>query len=97
MGLKTDTKAEASLPYYPIGSKAVLFRVTDRNESEIVMDEDDKHLNFKTSVMVERINGFTQVWLTTIVHFNNTLGRLYFWPVKPFHKALIKSRLKKLQ
>ena len=97
LGLKTDSKTEASAPYYPIGSKAILFPVIDRNESEIVMAENDKHLNFRTSIMTEPVDGLTQVCLTTIVQFNNALGRLYFWPVKPFHKALVKSRLKNIK
>ncbi len=97
LGLKSDNKTEASAPYYPIGSKAILFPVIDRNESEIVMAENDKHLNFRTSVMTERVDGLTQVYLTTIVQFNNALGRLYFWPVKPFHKIIVKSRLKNIK
>lgn len=97
LGLKTDSKTESPAPYYPIGSKAVLFKVIDRNESEIVMAENDKHLNFKTSVLTEQTGTLIQVSLTTIVHFNNTLGKLYFFPVKPFHKTLIQSRLKNIK
>ena len=97
LGLKTGDNTATSAPFYPVGSRAVLFPVTDRNDLEIVMAEDDKHLNFRTSVMIESIDGLTQVCLTTIVHFNNTLGRLYSGPVKPFHKAMIKSRLKNLK
>lgn len=97
LGLKTDSTAESAVPYYPIGCKAILFPVIDRNESEIVMAENDKHLNFRTSVMTERVDGLTQVYLTTIVQFNNALGRLYFWPVKPFHKIIVKSRLKNIE
>lgn len=93
--LKTDSKTETSAPYYPIGSKAILFPVINRNEFEIVMAENDKHLNFRTSVKIDPVDGLTHVNLTTIAHFNNTLGRLYFLPVKPFHKALIKLRLKR--
>lgn len=94
-GLKTDSKTEKPSPYYPIGSKAILFTVTDRNEFEIVMAENDKHLNFRTSVMIEKVGEITLVYLTTIVKFNNSLGRLYFLPVKPFHKLMIKSLLKR--
>jgi len=94
-GLKTDSKTEKPSPYYPIGSKAVLFKVSNRNENEIVMAEDDKHLNFRTSVMIERIDEITLVYSTTFVKFNNAFGRLYFLPVKPFHKILIKSLLKR--
>lgn len=32
-------------PYYSIGSKIVIFRALERNYNEIVISEDDKHLN----------------------------------------------------
>jgi hypothetical protein len=30
----------------------------------------------------------------TIVHYNNIWGRLYFLPVKPFHKLIIRTMLR---
>lgn len=95
-GLKTSDKNDIIIePYYSIGSKAVYFTVLDRNENEIVMAENDKHLNFRTSVMVEKDTASSTVYLSTIVQFNNFFGRLYFLPVKPFHRIIIKSLLKK--
>ena len=95
-GLKTgDTKDEIAT-YYPIGSKAVYFTVTDRNENEIVMAENDKHLNFRTSLLINRKEPLSYIYLTTIVKYNNIWGRLYFMPVKPFHRIIIKTLLKKV-
>jgi hypothetical protein len=95
-GLKTGDKQEITIkPYYPAGSKAVYFTVLDRNENEIVMAENDKHLNFRTSVMIEEDSPGSSVFLSTIVQYNNLFGRLYFIPVKPFHKIIIRSLLKR--
>jgi len=95
-GLKTSDDIETTIePYYSIGSRAVFFTVIDRNENEIVMAEDDKHLNFRISVMIEKNGSTCYVYLSTIVRFNNVFGRLYFIPVKPFHRMMIKSDLKK--
>lgn len=95
-GLKTGDKNDIIIePYYSIGSKAVYFTVLDRNENEIVMAENDKHLNFRTSVMVDKNTANSTVYLSTIVQFNNFFGWLYFFPVKPFHRIIIKSLLKK--
>lgn len=95
-GLKTGDKKEAdNEPYYSIGSKAAYFTVLDRNESEIVMAENDKHLNFRTSVRIEKGAVNSSVYLSTIVQFNNFFGRLYFLPVKPFHRIMIQSLLKR--
>lgn len=79
--------------YYPVGSKLMSFTVLTRNENEIVMGEDDKHLKFRTSVFVDREK--SKVYLTTIVKFNNWLGKFYFIPVKLIHKILVKSQFKK--
>jgi len=70
-----------------------LFPVIEQNENEIVFGENDKHLNVKVSVLVDRINSY--IYLTTIVHFNNFFGRLYFLPVKPFHRIIVKSSFKR--
>jgi hypothetical protein len=94
-GLRATQKNEV-IPesHYSIGSKAVFFTVIDRDEYEIVMAENDKHLNFKTSVRVENGSSNSFVYLSTIVQFNNFFGRLYFLPVKPFHRAIMKSLLR---
>jgi len=34
------------------------------------------------------------VTVTTLVIYNNWFGRLYFFPVKPFHKLIVQSGLK---
>jgi hypothetical protein len=92
-GRKIDTH---SSDYYPIGSKAVYFTVIDRNDNEILMAENDKHLNFRISVMVNREGKDVTISLTTIVKFNNFLGRLYFLTVRPFHRIIVISLLKRL-
>ena len=57
------------------------------------MGEDDKHLNFRTSIMIDKSK--STISLITLVHFNNVWGKLYFLPVKPFHRLIIRSLLKK--
>ena len=34
--------------------------------------------------------------ITTVVKFNNRLGRLYFFFIRPFHKVIIRSMLKRV-
>ena len=84
-GLKSNKKAREGQTTY--------FTVIEKNENEIVMGENDKHLNFRVSVFLDRANSL--IYLTTLVHFNNFLGRAYFFPVKPFHKIIVKSILKR--
>ncbi|MBN2041808.1 MAG: DUF2867 domain-containing protein [Spirochaetes bacterium] len=82
--------------YYPVGSKAVYFTVIDRNENEIVTAENDKHLNFRVSVMTVREANNVIIHLTTLVKFNNIIGRIYFLPVKPFHRLIVASLLQRI-
>ncbi len=81
---------------YSKGSKIALFNVYERNDYEIVLAENDKHLNFRTSVMMEKRNNsdIINLYSSTIVHYNNIWGRLYFLPVRPFHQLIIKISMK---
>lgn len=90
-GLKTtESYSDKSKTTYSIGDRIAYFKILNRNSNEIVMAENDKHLNFRTSVMVDG----DSIYLSTIVQFNNIFGRLYFFPVKPFHQLIIKTSLK---
>jgi len=95
-GLKTQDKATINISdHYAPGERAVLFTVIARSENEIVMGEQDKHLNFRVSVLVSEQQGRRVVHLTTIVHYNNIWGRLYFLPVKPFHQVIVAASVRK--
>ena len=96
-GLKVaKIKDKQTASYYPVGTRAGLFMVTERNDNEIVVGENDTHLNFRASVLTEKEGNAQVVYLTTIVHYNNFFGRFYFFFVKPFHKIILKSKLKKM-
>jgi hypothetical protein len=71
----------------------MIFTVSARNGNEIVMEEDDKHLTFGTSVLIDREQ--SEIYLTTVVKYHNWGGRLYFIPVKPVHRMLVKSQIKR--
>ena len=92
-GNKLETHIAA---YYPPGTKAVYFTVTDRTEQEIIMAEKDTHLDFWVSVMICREDDQTVVSLITLVKYNNLLGRIYYFFVKPFHRIICSSLMKRL-
>ncbi|QGG49442.1 DUF2867 domain-containing protein [Heliorestis convoluta] len=86
------------------GSKGSFFRVYEREEDEIVVGDDDRHLNFRISFMLDReeSNSLKQedakVWavVSTAVQFHNWLGKAYFLPVRPFHRRMVPAMLKSL-
>lgn len=77
------------------GNKIGFFNIYDKNEYEIIMGEDDRHLNFRVSLFKETKVDDNKFTITTVVKFNNNFGRLYFIPVKPFHKLIVKSMMKR--
>ena len=78
------------------GEKLGLFTVFNRTENEVILGEDDVHLNFRVSLLKRSADDQNQkkLIITTAVQFNNLLGRLYFLPVKPAHKIIVPAMLK---
>ncbi|WP_345324099.1 DUF2867 domain-containing protein [Candidatus Villigracilis proximus] len=98
IGLKTSGSSEAKHKTVlkdfkgEIGQRVCLFKVFDGNENEIILGEDDKHLNFRVSLLLDKKEN--QLHISTIVKIHNWLGKLYFLPVKPFHKLIVPSMMK---
>jgi hypothetical protein len=74
---------------FALGEKAIFFTVVDRSDREIVMAEDDKHLQFRVSVLTEE----RTLCLTTLVQYHSSLGQRYFTLIEPFHKLIVRSML----
>lgn len=70
--------------------------VISKNEDEIIVGEDDKHLYFRISTLKKGNGVEKEIFLTTVVKFHNIWGRLYFLPVGQFHKLVCRSLLKKI-
>ncbi len=78
-----------------IGESIGLFKVFDRNDTEIIFGENDKHLNFRVSMLIGQQDKTSKyLTISTCIKFNNKGGNLYFLPVKPFHKIIIPIMLK---
>ena len=79
------------------GERLGLFKVFNKTDNEVVLGEDDKHLNFRVSLFLDhsQIDLSKKVLtISTTVEFNNWFGRLYFLPVKPFHKFIVPAMLR---
>ncbi|MCK8522939.1 DUF2867 domain-containing protein [Aquimarina sp. D1M17] len=77
------------------GQSVGIFKIYDKNENEIIMGEDDSHLDFRVSLLLQPQNDQKALTISTLVTFNNWLGKLYFLPVKPFHKIIVRNMLKR--
>jgi hypothetical protein len=75
------------------GTAVGLFRVMQRSPDEIVLGEDDRHLDFRVSLLRRG----SALVLSTVVRFHGALGRLYFLPVKPVHRRIVPAMLEALR
>lgn len=77
------------------GERLGLFRVFSKSNTEVVIGEDDWHLNFRVSLFFERQTvGEQAIVVSTVVRFNNWFGRFYFMLVRPFHGVIVRAMLK---
>ena len=89
-GLKT-AKHLASL-----ANRIGAFKVYSTNQTEIVLGEDDKHLDFRISVLCSaeaEPEGSRQLVFSTVVQCHNRLGRAYIFVIAPFHRLVVKASL----
>lgn len=96
-GLQGDNKLDKSKSVEAIikhGERAGVMSLADRTEKETILLLSDKHLDAYCSAYVTT-EGTTQLAMfITLVHFHNTLGKVYFFFIKPFHKMIVRSMLK---
>lgn len=93
-GLKTasDIKREESGNRSEFDFAPILYQ----SDKEIVMGMNDKHLYFRLSVLKNTHRENSEVFLTTIVRFNNLGGRIYFTLIRLFHGLIVRNMLKRL-
>lgn len=74
------------------------FPIMGRSSNELILGEDDRHLDFRASVLVRSHDGDGQreLVLTTVVHCHNLLGRAYLRAISPFHRLVVRSNLARL-
>ena len=94
-GLKTASSLSS---VRAVGSRIGIFKVYEANSVEVIMGEDDKHLNFRASALyqppVQSGADRARLVLSTIVHCHNRLGRGYLGLIAPFHRLVVKSYLR---
>ncbi|MBD5769628.1 DUF2867 domain-containing protein [Marinomonas colpomeniae] len=75
------------------GDKVGFFPVESESDDEIIAGFNDKHLDFRVSVISQ--NG--KVFLATWVHTNNMVGQLYLKVILPFHILIVRNALARVR
>jgi len=77
-----------------------IFKVYSRSATEIVLGEDDKHLDFRLSVLCAPAaspGAGRRLTVSTVVHCHNRLGRTYIAAIAPFHRLVVKASLRRAE
>lgn len=89
-GLKTSAGDPKRLPPpYLEGQEIGFFRVLEQADREVILGNDDKHLNFRTSLMVTQKDDGAHLCVSTVVSTKNLLGTVYFGIVKYAHRLIV--------
>jgi len=88
-GIKTARQMEAKP-----GERIGIFRIYARSADEIILGEDDSHLDFRLSVLRSKQEGrHGSVTVASVVHCHNWVGRAYILLIRPFHKLIVQRSL----
>ena len=90
-GRPQDLKAQAS--QYQVGDRVGIFVIRQLSPHEVVMGQDDRHLEVQVSLAKQLQGGQAVLCLSTVVHVHNRLGRAYMAVVEPFHRIIARSML----
>jgi hypothetical protein len=80
------------------GDRIGPFPLISRGDTEVVFGLDDKHLDFRSAVLIERAEGShgnATVTVSTVARAHNTFGRLYLRPVIAAHPAMLRLLLRR--
>lgn len=81
---------------YRVGDRVGIFTIRHLDAREVVMGQDDKHLDVQVSLCKREQDGRSVVVLGTVVHVHNTLGHAYMAVVKPFHRRIVRAMLARM-
>ena len=94
-GIKTSRQLRADAAASG-GEHIDFFPVRARSTRELVVGEDDRHLDFRASVLLRPCPAGPGMELvaTTVVHCHNSLGRAYLAGIRPVHHLVVRSNLR---
>jgi len=93
--LEAPTVAEIMRPAvrkeYQVGEKIGPWPIFFIGDDEIVAGRDNKHLDFRLSVLKAREGEAASVVVSTICTVHNVYGKIYLFFIVPFHRAGVRS------
>lgn len=89
-GLDAPTAREIMTPSirssYAVGDKIGVWPVYSRTDTELIAGRNNKHLDFRLSVLRETDRKTASVAVSTVCVVHNVYGKIYLFFIVPFHK-----------
>jgi hypothetical protein len=79
---------------YVIGEKIGVWPIFSLSEDEVVAGRNNKHLDFRLSVLKARDGDRTHVVVSTICTVHNLFGKIYLFFIVPIHRYGVKTLLR---
>ncbi|WP_207913510.1 DUF2867 domain-containing protein [Sphingomonas sp. BK235] len=89
-GVRTSGELRGARPDRP---RVDFFPVLSETADEIVLGEDDQHLDFRLSLLRQGGPHGAMLIATTAVRTHNGFGRLYIRAIHPFHILVVRAAL----
>ena len=80
---------------YEIGQRVGMFTIRSIEPNELIVGDNDKHLDFRLSIFRSSLNGVEMVTVSTAVEIHNTVGKIYMVVVKPFHRYIARAMIQR--
>ncbi|WP_278921066.1 DUF2867 domain-containing protein [Pseudophaeobacter profundi] len=82
-GLNTEITSPEKIGFFPL---------VNRSDNELILGLDDKHLDFRISVLKQE----GQIYFATWVRTKNRFGCLYLRLIMPFHVLIVRNAVKRV-
>jgi hypothetical protein len=96
-GLEAPTVSEIMNPEfkitYAVGDKIGPWPIFALTDAELVAGRDNKHLDFRVSVLRTTDGATSAVIVSTVCVVRNAFGKVYLFFIAPFHKWGVRSLL----
>ncbi len=94
-GLEAPTVAEIMKPAvrseYRVGEKIGPWPILFIGDNEIVAGRNNKHMDFRLSVLKARDGDAMSVVVSTICTVHNVFGKIYLFCIAPFHRNGVRT------
>lgn len=96
LGKLSDIDESKSAADYQVGQRVGIFTLIDKGNDEVLLGDEDNHLNVVLSVHKRILpeSDDVEITVSTVVHIKNWLGRLYMIPVRLAHYVIVRRMVK---